>query len=627
LAARRTRKKQFARGNKNQKSSAPIEEPDGLDAQVAEVERPSLVALPDSISVGELAELIAMSPTELVGELFNRGIVANINAALDFETAALMLADMDIEAEHSAEEVTSVEEIPAEIRIPEPEGEIGARPAVVTVMGHVDHGKTTLLDAIRSSNVVDGEAGGITQKIGAYQVNIGDVPVTFIDTPGHEAFTAMRARGAEVTDIVVLVIAADDGVMPQTREAIAHAKAAEAPLVIAVNKIDVSGANPNKALAELAEAGVMVESMGGDVVSVQVSALKGTGIDDLLEMIQLTASLEEPKSRVNGDARGTVIETRLDRSQGPVATILVHAGSLGVGDAFVIGQQSGKVRSLTDHTGSRIKKAGPSDPVEVVGLGGMPSPGDMLAVMSTEKAAREIADSRASLAAREADSSLAERLGLEDLARQLTHGEIKQLDIVVKGDTNGAVDAVSSAVKGLDLETVHANVVYSGVGTVTENDVNLATAAKAVILGFNVKAHPSARALADQNGVEIRTYAIIYELIEEVEKALQGQLEPDVIEIIDGRLDVRGVFRSERAKKIIGGMVTEGKISRSLSVRVVREGEVLATGSIDTLRRFSDSVPEVNAGYECGLAITIKPEIKVGDVVEAFHEEERVPGI
>ena len=625
MAARRKRKPyRPARPANRKRPATATAETDTEVVQEVVIERPDKVTISHSINVGELAELINMTGVELVGELFNRGIVTNANATLDFETAALMLADMEIEAELLEEEADAAPEDGVS-DIPEIEGELGERAPIVTVMGHVDHGKTTLLDAIRKTNVVAAEAGGITQGIGAYQVEVEGSPITFIDTPGHEAFTAMRARGAQVTDIVVLVVAANDGVMPQTREAIAHARSAGVPIIVALNKSDLPAANAQRVLSELADAELLVESMGGDVVSVELSALKGDGVDDLLEMIHLTAQIDPPMARLTGPARAAVIETRLDRSVGPVATVLVSAGEFKVGDAFAVGLQSGKARSLVDAEGNRVKLAAAGSPVEVAGLRAMPRPGDELAVLDLEKQARQIAEARRLRASSE-ESTVAERLGLEDLARQLTHGAIQQLDLVVKADTDGSVEAVVQAVEALGYDQIKPNIVYSGVGAITENDVNLATAAKGVVLAFNVKASPAARGLADQNGVEIRTYQIIYDLINDVDATLQGRIEPEIIEVIDGRLEIRGVFRSERALKIVGGLVTEGHLTRGATIRVMRAGESFATGRVDTLRRFADAVNEVTAGYECGLGITVRPRVEEGDIVEAFHEEESLPG-
>ncbi len=588
-------------------------------------DRPEKVMLTESTSVPELGELINMGSGEVIGELFRRGIVTNINTVLDFETAALLLADLKIEAELKTEADAEPDEAIVEIDIPEPSGEMGPRPPVITIMGHVDHGKTSLLDAIRKTSVARGELGGITQSIGAYQAQVGDDTLTFIDTPGHEAFTAMRARGAEITDLVILVVAADDGVMPQTREAIGHARAANVPIVVAVNKMDLQSANPQRVLAQLADEGVLVEAHGGEVVHVEVSAETGKGVDELLELVLLTSQLEESTARIDGPARATVMETRLDRSMGPLANVLVSAGELTPGDAFVVGSETGKVRGLIDFKGDHVKSATPAQPVSIMGLSGMPRSGDPLAVVESEKVAKQIAETRRLTAQRE-DSSVAIRLGLEDLALQLSRGQIQQIDLVVKGDSNGSVEAVVKSVEALGDENLKANVVYSGVGNITESDVNLAVAAKGVVIGFGVKPHPAADALAEAQGVDIRTYGIIYELIEDVSQTLEGMLKPEIREVITGRLEIRGLFRSERNMKIVGGMVTEGSLTRGADIRVMRDGEEIGTGKIETLRRFTDAAAEVAAGYECGLALSVQPAIKLGDILESFREEEFRPG-
>ncbi len=604
--------------------------PQQVDTEAAEQatavrERPSKVTLSDSTTVPELSELINMSPSEVIGELFRRGIVTNINAVLDFETAAILLADLQIEAElATTADVEQAGKI-VEEDIPEPAGETGTRPPVITVMGHVDHGKTTLLDSIRKSSVAKGEIGGITQSIGAYQVQVEDSLLTFIDTPGHEAFTSMRARGADITDIVVLVVAADDGVMPQTREAIGHARAAGVPLVVAVNKMDLESANVPRLLAQLANEDVLVEAHGGNVVHVEISAEQGDGLDDLLEMIMLTSQLDEPTARVTGPGRATVMETRLDRSMGPLANVLITAGEIKPGNSFVIGTESGKVRALLDPGGQRVKRATPSQPVVVMGLSGIPKPGDVLAVVDNDRSARQISESRRLRAQRE-DTSVAVRLGLEDLALQLSRGQIQQLDLIVKGDTDGSVEAVVRSVESLGHDMVKANVVYSGVGNITESDVNLAVASKGVVIGFGVKPTGAANALADTHGIDIRTYRIIYELIEDVSLTLDGMLKPEIREVIDGRLEIRGLFRSERSMKIVGGMVTEGAIERGANIRVMRAGELVGTGTVESVRRYTDVVNEVAAGYECGLALSVRPAIQLGDLVESFHEEEFRPG-
>ena len=600
---------------------------DGADTPeqvVAAPERPATVTLSDSTTVPELSELVNMTPSEIIGELFRRGIVTNINTVLDFETAAILLADLQIEAELAPTVEDEVGEAVPDEDIVEPDGEVGPRPPVVTVMGHVDHGKTSLLDAIRKARVAAGEVGGITQSIGAYQVDVGGNLLTFIDTPGHEAFTAMRARGADITDIVVLVVAADDGVMPQTQEAIGHARAAGVPIVVAVNKMDLESANPQRLLAQLATEEVLVESHGGSVVHVEISAEKGDGLDELLEMILLTSELDQPTARLAGPGRATVMETRLDRSMGPLANVLVTAGEIKVGDSIVVGSETGKVRALLDPNGERVERATPSQPVVVMGLGGMPKPGDLLAVVDTDGDARQISESRRLRAQRE-DSSVAVRLGLEDLAIQLSKGQIQQLDLIVKADTDGSVEAVVNSVEALGDELVKANVVYGGVGNITETDVNLAVASKGVIIGFGVKANPAAEALAENQGVDIRPYRIIYELIEDVKITLEGMIKPEIREVISGRLEIRGLFRSERNLKIVGGMVTEGALTRGADIRVMRAGELVGTGKISSLRRFTDVADEVTAGYECGMVLSVQPAIQLGDLVEAFHEEEFRP--
>jgi translation initiation factor IF-2 len=591
---------------------------------VAVPERPATVILSDSTTVPELSELVNMTPSEIIGELFRRGIVTNINTVLDFETAAILLADLQIEAELAPTVEDEVGEAVPDEDIVEPDGEVGPRPPVVTVMGHVDHGKTSLLDAIRKARVAAGEVGGITQSIGAYQVDVGGNLLTFIDTPGHEAFTAMRARGADITDIVVLVVAADDGVMPQTQEAIGHARAAGVPIVVAVNKMDLESANPQRLLAQLATEEVLVESHGGSVVHVEISAEKGDGLDELLEMILLTSELDQPTARLAGPGRATVMETRLDRSMGPLANVLVTAGEIKVGDSIVVGSETGKVRALLDPNGERVERATPSQPVVVMGLGGMPKPGDLLAVVEEDGDARQISESRRLRAQRE-DSSVAVRLGLEDLAIQLSKGQIQQLDLIVKADTDGSVEAVVNSVEALGDELVKANVVYGGVGNITETDVNLAVASKGVIIGFGVKANPAAEALAENQGVDIRPYRIIYELIEDVKITLEGMIKPEIREVISGRLEIRGLFRSERNLKIVGGMVTEGALTRGADIRVMRAGELVGTGKISSLRRFIDVADEVTAGYECGMVLSVQPAIQLGDLVEAFHEEEFRP--
>ncbi len=624
MARRRARRRPPGRRRPPPRSQAPAAA-ERTEVVVAAPERPEKVSIPESITVSDLAGQINMSGAELIGELFKQGISANLNAPLDFETASLMLADLGVEAELA--ESAPEPEAPKEDDIPEPDGERGPRPAVITVMGHVDHGKTTLLDTIRKTDVANQEAGGITQSIGAYQVDVDGRSLTFIDTPGHAAFTQMRARGAGVTDIVVLVVAADDGVMPETRDAIGHALAADVKIIVAVNKIDLEGANVMRTLAALADAGLQVEQLGGDVTSVEVSALTGQGVEELLELVLLTADLDPPQARLDGPARATVLETRLDRSLGPVATVLITGGVLSVGDPFVLDASAGKVRVLVDPRGNRVRSASPSMAVEVVGLKEIPVPGQTLYGIENDKQARGIAQVRRGAQARaQARNSLANQLSLEQLAQQLSQGRVQQVDLVIKAETEGAAQATVQAVESLSTEFVRVNVVFQGVGAITENDINLATAASAIVLGFGVQASANAAALADQNGVQIRQYSIIYELIEDVEKTLAGRLKPELVEIIDGRLEVRGVFRTERSLKIFGGMVAEGQISDGAQVRHFREDELIQTGRISALQRFQDRVNSVAAGFECGLSANLRRVVRIGDVIEAFHEEEQLPG-
>ncbi|MCY4110860.1 MAG: translation initiation factor IF-2, partial [Chloroflexi bacterium] len=495
------------------------------------------------------------------------------------------------------------------------------RPPVVTVMGHVDHGKTTLLDAIRQTQVAAGEHGGITQSIGAYQVTTDEGAITFIDTPGHEAFTAMRARGAGVTDIVVVVVAADDGVMPQTVEAIGHARAAGVPMIMAVNKIDLPTANPERAYQQLTEHEVVVEAYGGDVVAVPLSAEQGDGIDELLEYINLTAQLEELRAPADGPAVATVIETRLDRSQGPIASAIVTSGTLSIGDQVQVGNVEGRVRALFDHTGERLKQAGPSTPVQVVGLESTPTAGDQLRVAKRSKRRRRAERS----AAQRGGGEQAIRLSLEQLAAQMTAGQLHQLSVVVKASTDGAAAAVVKSLADVGEARTRAVVIYEGVGTITESDVNLAAAAEGIVVGFDVRIDPAARAEADRQGVDVRVYFTIYELIDEVDAALRGMLEPEEFEVVDGQLEIRGEFRSERTLQIVGGMVLTGRIYRGADVRILRRGEEIGQGRISTLRRFADPVEEVREGFDCGLGVQTTTNIELADIIEVFHTETRQP--
>ena len=611
-----------------EEAESPVIEPETIEL------RP--VAIPDTASIAEIAERSDVPATDIIMELLNRGVLTTINAAIDRDTARVVMANLGVDVvdskdvtdeksvgsvdpqqdelpDASADEALAIED-PAEAKT----GEL--RPPVVTVMGHVDHGKTTLLDAIRQTNVVDSEFGGITQHIGAYQVTVKGQPITFIDTPGHEAFTAMRARGAKVTDVAIIVVAADDGVMPQTVEAIGHAKAAGVPIIVAVNKIDLEGANPDRVLQQLTEHEIVVEKFGGDVVAVPLSALQGEGIDNLLEYVQLTAELEDLRAPIDGPSEGIIIETRLDRSQGAVATFLPQRGTLTVGDSISTGSISGRVRALFDDTGGRIKSVGPATPVEVVGLESMPDVGDSLTVVKDDRKKRR----RKDIATR-GSGDQAMRLSLESLAAQMTAGRLQQINLVVKADTAGSVDAVVNSINQLGDDRARAMIIYEGVGPVSESDINLAAAGKGLVLGFNVRADVAAEAEADRQNVQIRSYRTIYELIDDVDASLKGSIKPEEVDVIDGRLEIRGEFRSERNRQIVGGMVLSGRMYTGADVRILRADEEVGTGKITTLRRFSDETEEVREGFDCGLAITTTVNIQLADIVEAHHTEERMP--
>jgi len=595
--------------------------------KVADPATRGAVEIPDSITVKELAELIGINSADVIRELIRSGIFATINQTIDRDTAALVTEELGFQVS---------EERPSQVR--EAEAEAEAAPAVkvsiydedepdklverapiVTVMGHVDHGKTSLLDRIRSTSVAEGERGGITQRIGASEVERGGRRIVFLDTPGHEAFTSMRARGARVTDIAVLVVAADDGVMPQTVEAIDHARAAGVPIVVALNKIDLPDAKSDRIKTELSERGVVIEEYGGDVPLVPVSAKTGEGIDDLLETILLTSDANvEPKANPDRPAVGTVIEAELDRGRGPVAAILVQTGTLRVGDAVIVGSTSGRARALEDSVGKRIDAAGPSTAVRLLGLAGVPEAGDILRVVENEKVARLQVEER--IAATAAKSEATGHATLEDLYRQVQAGQTKELRIVLKSDVQGSLGAVVHALEQIQSDEVRFNFLLQGTGDITDNDVNLAAASDAVVVGFNVRVAPTARRTAEAEGVEIRLYDIIYKLTEDMEAALAGMLEPEVVETIQGRAEVRQVFRVGRGQAIAGSYVTDGHIVRG-GARVYRNGQLIATDRIASLRRFKDDVREVANGYECGIGLQSFHDFEELDIIESFTTE------
>src|SRR5213593_4321339 len=590
-------------------AAAAVETP----APPAEVKR-ELIWVPESVTVSELAEKMRRKSGEVIKALLELGVMATVNELLD-PTAAKLVADkfnVDLEIRSVEGEVVDEEDLdPAQLKL---------RPPVVTVMGHVDHGKTSLLDAIRKSKVAEKEFGGITQHIGAYQVETRHGKVSFLDTPGHEAFTAMRARGAQATDIVILVVAADDGVMPQTIEAINHARAANVPILVVVNKMDKPEADPERVKRELANHGLIPEEWGGQTIYVATSAKKGTGIDQLLEMTALQSEILELKANPNRAAKGVIIESRLDRGRGPVATALIQNGTLKEGDAIVVGAHSGRIRALLDPTGKKVKSAGPSDPVEVLGLSGVPSAGDVLVAVSDERKARQIATMRA-----ERDrgrGKAATRITLEGLQKQIQTGEVKELRLILKADVQGSVGALAESLERLSTDEVKLKVIHSSVGMITESDVMLASASNAIVLGFNVKAEPKAASQAQANGVDIRNYNVIYEAINDLKAALAGMLTPEIRETALGRAQVRQIFVISKLGPICGSYVSEGKIVRAAKVRVRRGDEVVGQGTVGSLKRFKDDVREVLAGLECGIGVDGVNGVQPGDILEVFTSEE-----
>jgi translation initiation factor IF-2 len=596
---------------------------------VAEPREHGPVTLPPTITVKELAELLDVNPADVIRELIKSGIFATINQLIDRDTAALVATELGYEVAEPEAPVAEAAEEGAEVAAPATKdptllGEddpalLQPRPPIVTVMGHVDHGKTSLLDAIRSTAVVAGERGGITQHIGASEVTKDGKKVVFLDTPGHEAFTAMRARGAKVTDIAVIVVAADDGVMPQTLEAISHARAAKVPIVIALNKIDKPDANPDRAKTELAEANVVVEEYGGDVPLVAVSAKARTGLDELLEMILLVADLQELKANPKRPAVGTIIEAEMDKGRGPVATVVVQAGTLRIGDVVVVGKTYGKVRALENASGKRAQKVGPSSAAVVLGLAEVPEAGDILRVVPDEKVARSLVESARAAAVSTAGTS--QKATLEDLFEQFKEGQAKELRIILKADVSGSLGAITHALEQIQSDEVRISVLHEGTGDITDNDILLASASDAIVVGFNTKIDPQARRTAEAEKVDVRLYDIIYKLTDDIEAALKGMLEPEVVEVIEGRAEVRQIFRVGKSTVIAGSSVTDGRIVRNAGARVYRGGKVIATDRIDSLRRFRDDVREVAQGYECGIGLAGFHDLVEGDVIEAFTQQ------
>ena len=606
-------KKGKGKGKGNPKPAPVIQEP-------VIKETPSKITYEEGITVGELAEKLNKDASEIVKNLFMVGIMANINQSLNQDAIELICDEYGVEAElevvvDATDLETYFEDVDAN-----PE-DIIERPSVVTIMGHVDHGKTTLLDSIRNTRVTAGEAGGITQHIGAYQIENEGKKITFLDTPGHAAFTTMRARGAQVTDITILVVAADDGVMPQTVEAINHAKAAEVPIIVAVNKIDKPTANPDRVMQELGEHGLYPEDWGGDTIFVQLSAIKGDGIDELLEMILLVSEVAELKANPKRTAIGTVIEAELDKSRGPAASLLVQDGTLEIGDSIVVGNTFGRVRAMVNDLGKRIKSAGPSTPVEITGLQDVPLAGDRFVVFKDEKRARRIGE------ARQQQNILAQRqesqkVSLDNLFEQIKQGEMKDLNVIIKGDVQGSVEALAASLMKIDVEGVNVRIIHTAVGAINESDVTLASASNGIIIGFNVRPDVNAKRAAEAEGVDMRLHRIIYKVIEEIEQAMIGMLDPEYEEKVIGQAEVRQTINISKVGTVAGSYVTDGKITRDSQVRIIRDGIVVYEGQVDALKRFKDDVREVAQGYECGITIENFNDVKEGDIFEAFIMEE-----
>lgn len=590
------------------------------DVKKDTIEDTKIIEIEENIVVSDLADKLEVNGTELITKLISLGIMANINQEIDFDTAGIIADEYGYKViQNEVEEEEEEEDL--ELDFEDDEKDLKPRPPVVTVMGHVDHGKTSLLDSIRKTHVTEGEAGGITQHIGASTIKVDNKPVVFLDTPGHEAFTSMRARGAQVTDIAILVVAADDGVMPQTIEAINHAKAAGVPIIVAVNKMDKLEANPERVKQELTEHGLIVEEWGGETISVPVSAITGEGIDELLEMITLVAEMQELKANANRKAKGVIIESKLDKGRGSVATVLIQKGTLSVGDAVVVGTAHGKIRAMLDDTGKRIKKAGPSTPVEILGLSDVPVAGDHLYEVESDKKAREISEGRLAKQRREQLKSK-QNVSLDDLFDQINDGEVKELNVIIKADVSGSIEAVKQSLVKLSTDEVRVNPIHGGVGAISDSDIMLATASNAIIIGFNVRPTSTAMNLADRENVDVRTYRIIYKAIEDIEAAIKGMLEPEFKEVVIGRAEVRATFKVPNAGTVAGVYVQNGKITRKSKVRLLRDNIVIHEGEISSLKRFKDDTKELQSGYEGGLGIENYNDVKEGDVIEAFIFEE-----
>ncbi len=596
-----------------QKKKAMYKSKEKLQSNVIKIDE-NVILYKENMTIAELAKALGVASSEIIKKLFSLGLMVNINSSISFENAEIIVLDYDKELKK--EQSTNVANF-EEFEVNDKEEDLVPRPPVVTIMGHVDHGKTTLLDAIRKTNVALGEAGGITQAISAYQVKYNDKLITFIDTPGHAAFTEMRARGASITDIVIIIVAADDGVMPQTREAIDHAKAANVPIIVAINKMDKPGANPDKVMTEMADAGLMPEQWGGDIIFTEISAVTGEGISELLENILLIADVNNYKANPNRYAMGTVVESRLNKHVGPVVTVLVQNGTLRLGDPIVVGTAFGKIRTLRNDKGEEITSALPSQPVEITGLNEVPSAGDRFMTFASEKEAKNIASERKEQA-RIRDNKAKTAVSLDDLFAKIGEG-LKEINVIIKADVNGSSEAVKNSLQKIQVEGVKINVIRSSVGGITESDIVLAKASSAIIIGFNVRPSKAISDKAKEDGVEIRFYNIIYKAVEEMEAAMRGMLDPEFEEKILGEADIRQIFKFSKIGNIAGSSVTDGVIKRDAKARVIRDGVVIYDGKIGSLQREKDSVKEVKKGYECGITIDGFNDIKVGDIIEAYE--------
>lgn len=596
---------------KKKKKRKKGSEDDNLEQDVEVIE------IGKTITVKELAEKLNKPVNDVIKTLIFTGVMAAINQEIDFETAEKVAEKYEV-AVYEKEEENTLEEFEEETDVEEEN--LAKRPPIITVMGHVDHGKTSLLDAIRKSKVTSTEAGGITQHIGAYTVEVNGETLTFLDTPGHEAFTAMRARGAQITDVVILVVAADDGIMPQTVEAINHCKAANVPMIVAINKMDREGANPDRVKQELTEHGLVVEDWGGDIIAVPVSAKTRENIDTLLEMVLLTSEMQELKADAGRKAKGTVVEAKLDKGRGAVATLLVQNGTLHMGDSIIVGSTYGRIRAMFDDSGKKIKSAGPSIPVEVLGLSEVPAAGDRFTVVKDEKTARNMAEARKEKIRQESFAT-SHRVSLEDLYSQIKEGSVKELSVIVKADVQGSVEAIKASLEKLSTDDVKVRVIHGAVGAISETDITLAAASNAIVIGFNVRPDNNAVAASERDGVEVKTYRVIYDAIEDIKSAMIGMLDPEYKEVVLGTAEIRATYKISNVGTIAGGYVLTGKLVRNADVRVIREGIVIFESKLASLKRFKDDVKEVNAGYECGFSVEKFNDIKEGDIIETYTME------